>query len=248
MIDLHYAPTMNGHKVAVMLEEVGLPYRIHSYNLLEGEHLSPEFHAINPNHKIPVIVDHDPADGGGPLSVFESGAILMYLAEKTGMLLSTDYRRRELTRQWLTWQVAGLGPMHGQANHFIRYAPPGQEYAIERYSREARRLVDVLEGRLGDVEYLAEEYSIADIACWAFISTLHTIDIDIADFPNVLRWRSAINQRPAVVRVVTDELTATPAALLEGEMKLTEEQWSNVFGERMRGAANQKKAMNGIKY
>ncbi len=238
MIDLHYAPTMNGHKVAIMLEEVGLPYRIHSYNLLAGDHLSADFHALNPNHKIPVIVDHKPMDGGPPLTVFESGAILGYLAEKTGRLIPRDFRRREIARQWLTWQVAGLGPMHGQANHFLRYAPAGQDYAVERYSRESRRLVAVLETRLGQAEYLAEEYSIADIACWAFISVAQTIGIDITEYPEVSRWRQAIARRPAVIRVIDGEHTATPAAMLDLDMKLTDEQWSNVFGERMLGAAS----------
>ncbi len=239
MIDLHYAPTMNGHKVAIMLEEVGLPYRLVAYNLLHGDHLGADFHALNPNHKIPVIVDHAPGDGGPPLTVFESGAILFYLAETTGRRTPRDCRRREGARQWLMWQAAGLGPMHGQANHFIRYAPAGQDYAVERYSREARRLVAVLETRLGEADYLAEEYSIADIASWAFVAVAHTIGIDVADYPAVARWQAAIDARPAVMRVVAGEQTATPAAMLASDMKLTDEQWSNVFGQRMLDAASQ---------
>ena len=237
MIDLHYAPTMNGHKVAIMLEEVGLPYRIVPYNLLAGDHLTPEFHQINPNHKLPVIVDDDPADRGAPLPVFESGAILLYLAEKSGRLLPTGFRDREVARQWLVWQVAGLGPMHGQANHFLRYAPAGQAYAAERYSKEARRLMAVLESRLSKVSYLAGEYSIADVACWSFASVVHTIKINIDDYPATRRWREAIRARPAVTRVIEGALTATPEAMLRDEMKLTPEQWSNVFGSRMHGAA-----------
>ena len=155
MIEVHYAPTMNGHKVALMLEEIELPYKLIHYRIFEGDHLTPEYRAINPNFKIPTIVDLAPADGGAPLAVFETGAILFYLGEKTGRFIPNDFRRREEARQWLTWQVAGLGPMHGQANHFMRYAPAGQDYAIERYSRESRRLVAVLEHRLETVDYLA---------------------------------------------------------------------------------------------
>jgi GST-like protein len=237
MIDLHYVVTVNGQKVAVMLEETGLAYNLTSYSLLSGEHLTPEFHKLNPNHKLPVIVDHDPADGGEPLTVFETGAILQYLAEKTGQLLPKDFRRREAARQWLTWQVAGLGPMHGQANHFIRYAPPGQDYAISRYLKEAIRLVDVLESRLRDHEYLADEYSIADIACWAFITTIQTINIDLRGFPATLRWRDLIEARPAVQRVVNNKLTAVPRGVLKPRMTLTLAQWDNVFGDAMHAAA-----------
>ena len=166
MIDLHYVPTMNGQKIAIMLEETGLSYSVRTYNLFGGDHLTAEFHALNPNHKLPVIVDREPADGGEPLAVFETGAILLYLAEKTGQLMPREFRAREIARQWLIWQVAGMGPMHGQANHFIRYAPAGQDYSVERYSKESRRLMAVLESRLSQAEFLAgSEDSIADIAC-----------------------------------------------------------------------------------
>lgn len=238
MIDLHYAPTMNSHKVAIVLEETGLAYRLFRYDLLAGEHLTAAFHALNPNHKTPVIVDHAPADPGEPLTVFESAAILQYLAEKTGQLMPGSFRRREMARQWLTWQVAGLGPMAGQAGHFRRYAPKGQDHAIARYSREVRRLVGVLDQRLTQTEYLAEEYSIADIACWVFITTIEMLGIDPEEFPAMLRWRQAIAARPAVERVVNGQFTAAPAELLKSEMTLNAEQWSNVFGDRMLTAAS----------
>ena len=150
MIDLHHVGTPNGHKVTIALEELGLPYRTITYNLLTGDHFTPAFRSINPNNKLPVIVDNEPADGGAPLPVFETGAILIYLAEKYGQLLPKDTRRRTQAIQWLMWQMAGLGPMHGQAHHFVRYAPEGQTYATNRYVNEARRLLNVLEHRLGE--------------------------------------------------------------------------------------------------
>lgn len=170
-----------------MLEETALPYRVIEYPLYAGHHLTREFGWLNPNHKLPVIVDNAPADGGEPFAVFESGAILQNLADKTGRFLPTDARGRSVALQWLTWQVAGHGPMHGQAHHFVRYAPEGQDYAVERYSREARRLLHVLERRLSEVEgmagdYLAGDYSIADMACWPWVLGIALIGIDIADF------------------------------------------------------------------
>jgi GSH-dependent disulfide-bond oxidoreductase len=236
MIDLHFVPTINGHKIALMLEEAGLEYKVIPYNIAAGEHLTAEFYALNPNHKLPVIVDREPRDGGPPLTVFETGAILLYLAEKTGLFMPTDFRRREVARQWLIWQVAGLGPMHGQANHFVRYAPPGQDYAVNRYMKEARRLLSVLESRLRTVSFLADEYSIADMACWTYVSITHTIGIDLADYPSVKNWQRTIAQRPAAIRVVTNPRTATPEAVLKSDMKLTEEQWSNLFGDRQHAA------------
>ncbi|MBB4632749.1 hypothetical protein GGQ98_002376 [Sphingosinicella soli] len=146
MIDVHFTPTPNGHKVSIMLEEIDLPHRLIGYDMLGGEHLQPAFRAINPNGRLPAIVDHDPADGGPPLPVFESGAILLYLAEKTGRFMPADPRGRSLAQQWLVWQMAGLGPMHGQAHHFIRYAPAAIDYAIERYRKEALRLLAVIGG------------------------------------------------------------------------------------------------------
>ena len=239
MIEVHYVPTINGQKIAVMLEEVGLPYTVRRYDPMAGEHLTPEFHKLNPNHKLPVIVDHEPADGGDPLPIFETGAILTYLAEKSGQLLPNDFRRREIARQWLFWQCAGLGPMHGQANHFMRYAPEGQDYAIARYAKESIRLMHVLQSRLVDHEYLADEYSIADIACWSFITTAQTIDIDLDDYPPIARWRAAIDARPAVQRVLENEVTAVPRGILKRRMSLRPEQWNNIFGDAMHAAVRQ---------
>ena len=164
MIDLHYWPTPNGHKVTLMLEETGLDYRVHPVNIGAGDQFKPAFLAISPNNKMPAIVDHAPADGGAPQSVFESGAILLYLAEKTGRFLSADPRERVETLEWLFWQMAGLGPMSGQMGHFNVYAPEKIAYAIERYGNEVKRLHGVMEARLAGREWLAgSDYSIADI-------------------------------------------------------------------------------------
>lgn len=237
MIDLHFVATPNGQKISIALEEVGLPYRIISYDIFEGDQHTPEFGRINPNHKLPAIVDHDPPFGGGPHAVFESGAILQYLAEKTGQLLPKDPRQRSVAIQWLTWQVAGLGPMGGQAAHFVRYAPEKIPYAIERYTKELDRLMQVLERRLGEVEYLAgDEYSIADIAVWPGRSAAGTLSIDIQQqYPNVHRWFAKIAERPAVIRG-RDAEKAVPEKYLQKSAKLTPEQWSNMFGERMHQA------------
>lgn len=220
-----------------MLEEVGLAYRVIHYDIMKGEHFTPAYRAINPNCKLPAITDHAPTDGGGPFSVFETGAILIYLAEKSGQLLSADLRRRSETLQWLVWQVAGLGPMHGQAHHFVRYAPEGEAYGIKRYTNEARRLLSVMEFRLRQEEYLARDYSIADIACWPFVNIADKINIDIAEFPQLHRWHGAIKARPAVIQTVTNPETAMPSAYLHKRMQLTAEQWSLAFGEKMLAAS-----------
>ena len=233
MIDLHYIPTVNGNKIAIMLEETGLEYRLVYHDMGAGDLLTPEFLALNPNNKVPVIVDYDPADGGEPVTIFESGAILLYLAEKTGRFMPTDFRRREAARQWLIWQVANVGPMHGQANHFLRYAPERLDYPTKRFVNEARRQVAVMESRLGKVDYLAEEYSIADIACWPFIAVVGIMGIELADYPAVERWTKAIAERPAVRRVTEGAKTSIPAAVLASNRKLTDEQWSNVFGDKL---------------
>jgi glutathione S-transferase len=176
MIDFHYVPTGNNLKIAIALEELGLPYRLVQHDMFAGTHQTPEFRRINPNAKLPAILDHAPADAGPPLPVFESGAILLYLAEKSGRLMPVDWRRRHTTQQWLVWQVAGLGPMLGQANHFVRYAPEGQQYAVERYLREAQRLLAVLDRQLRGREFIADEYSIADIACVLPLGGQHAHD------------------------------------------------------------------------
>ena len=236
MIDLHFTGTPNGQKISIALEEVGLPYRLIDYDIFEGDHLTAEFGRINPNHKLPAIVDHDPPFGGGPHAVFESGAVLQYIAEKTGRLLPKDPRQRSVALQWLTWQVAGLGPMGGQASHFLRYAPERYDYAIKRYTLEMQRLLAVLERRLGEAEYLAgAEYSIADIAVWPGRSAAGVMNIDIAQYPHTHRWFSQISERPAVIRG-RDAERAIPAKYMQQQAKLTPDQWSNMFGDRMHGA------------
>lgn len=240
MIELHYVRTPNGLKIAIMLAETGLPHRLINYDIFAGEHLKPQFKRINPNHKLPAIVDLDPEDKGRPFPVFESGAILIYLARKSGMLLPADFRRQSLALQWLAWQVAGLGPMLGQAAHFVRYAPEGQDYAVARYTREARRLLTVLDGRLAGAPYLAEEYSIADIACWPWVQNIGNYDMSLAEFPAILRWSNAIKERPAVAAAVQAPATGVPPAYLKRRMQLTPEQWSNMFGEKMLRAPEQR--------
>jgi GSH-dependent disulfide-bond oxidoreductase len=231
MIDVHFVPTPNGHKVTIMLEEVGLPYRLIPYDMLKGEHLTPAFRQVNPNGRLPAIVDHEPTGGGEPFAVFESGAILVYLGEKAGgAFLGDGPRARSLVQQWLMWQMAGLGPMHGQAHHFVRYAPDGQPYAVERYMNEARRLLAVLERRLGEAAHLAGDYSVADMAAWPWVRASYAIGLDLAAYPNISRWFAAIDQRPAVVRA--SEMKNAPN-LSRRRPDLTPEQWSNLFGENM---------------
>ncbi len=206
MLDLHYWPTPNGHKITLFLEELveagaPLPYTIHAVNIGAGDQFKPEFLAIAPNNRMPAIVDHAPADGGAPVSVFESGAILQYLAEKTGRFLPTDLRGRHDVLQWLYWQMGGLGPMTGQYGHFTVYAPEKVPYAIDRYTREVLRLVGVLEKRLAGRAFIAgDAYTIADMACYPWINPYRTAPIDLAPFPEVVRWRDAIAARPATQR------------------------------------------------
>lgn len=240
MITLHYSPTPNCWKVAIMLEESRTPYSLQHYNIFAGDHLTPAFQRINPNHKLPAIVDDDPLDGGQPLSVFESGAILIYLAERTGRFLATDARNRTVTLQWLAWQIAGLGPMLGQANHFVRYAPQPLPYAVDRYVNESRRLIRVLENRLGLVPYLAGDYSIADMAVWPWVRFLGLLQLELSDFPNLKRWFEGIEARLAVQKVFSSPDTAPNPAYLQASPKLSEEQWSNLFGERMLNAPSEK--------
>jgi GSH-dependent disulfide-bond oxidoreductase len=200
MIDLYYWPTPNGHKVTLFLEEAGLPYTLEPVNIGAGEQFQPDFLRVSPNNKIPAIVDHAPADGGAPLPVFESGAILLYLAEKTGRFLPKDLRGRVETTVWLVWQVAGLGPMLGQNHHFRNYAPEKVPYAIERYTRETARLYAVLDKRLAGREFIAGAYSIADMACYPWVVSHEQQGQRLEDFPNVKRWFEAIRARPATER------------------------------------------------
>lgn len=200
MIELYTWPTPNGHKAAIILEETGLDYRVHPVDIANGEQFAADYETINPNGKIPTIVDQD-GPGGGPFAVFESGAILIYLAEKTGHFLSGDPRRRSQAIQWLMFQVGGIGPMFGQAQHFRRFAPQPLPYAIERYSTEAARLYRVLDKRLAASEFLAEgEYSVADIASYPWVSRHEWQGVSLADYPNVRRWVETVGRRPAVQR------------------------------------------------
>ncbi len=201
MIDLYYAPTPNGWKVSVMLEECGLDYQMRLVNIMAGEQFAPEFLAISPNNRIPAIVDHAPADGGYSVSIFETGAILIYLAEKTGKFLPTDTRGRSAVMQWLMWQMGGLGPMLGQNGHFRLYAPEKIPYAIGRYEKEALRLYGVLDEQLGRHEHVAgPDYSIADMAIFPWVRTYKRQEIDLSRFPNVERWYQALKQRPGIQR------------------------------------------------
>ncbi len=200
MIDLYYWTTPNGHKVSIFLEEAGLPYRVHGVDIGKNEQFAPAFLRIAPNNRIPAIVDDAPADGGEPMSLFESGAILLYLAEKTGRFLPQDLRGRQEVSQWLFWQMGGLGPMAGQNHHFGTFAPEKIPYAIDRYVKETARLYGVLDRRLADRDFVAGEYSIADMAIYPWIVPHERQQQSLADFPNVQRWFASIEARPAVQR------------------------------------------------
>ena len=199
MIELHTWTTPNGRKVSVMLEECGLPYIAHKVNIGQNEQFKPEFLATSPNNRIPAIVDSDGPDGK-PFHLFESGAILVYLAGKTGKFLPTSTKGKYEALQWLMWQMGGVGPMFGQAHHFLRAAPEQVPYGIKRYTDEARRLYGVLDRRLAEAAYLAGEYSIADIATYPWIARHEWHKVDLAEFPNVKRWYDTIGRRPAVAR------------------------------------------------
>ncbi|MGH7894925.1 MAG: glutathione S-transferase family protein [Candidatus Binatia bacterium] len=197
MIELFTAPTPNGHKVSIMLEELGLPYEVRAIRLPENEQKEPWYERLNPNGRIPTIVDHD----NGDFAVFESGAILVYLAEKTGSpLLPADPKQRSRVLQWLMFQMAGVGPMQGQAHVFVRYAPERIEYAIKRYTDEVKRLYTILDKQLASRDYLCDEYSITDIATWPWVRIHFWADVTIDDLPNLQRWRDRIRERPAVER------------------------------------------------
>ncbi|MBD2451900.1 glutathione S-transferase N-terminal domain-containing protein [Nostoc sp. FACHB-152] len=200
MIELYYWTTPNGHKITMFLEEAEIPYTIVPINIGAGEQFQPEFLKIAPNNRIPAIIDREPAGGGEPVSVFESGAILLYLAEKTGKLIPQNLRDRVDVLQWLFWQMAGLGPMAGQNHHFRNYAPEKIEYAINRYVNETGRLYAVLNKRLADREFIAGDYSIADIAAYPWIVPHESQGQKLEDFPNIQRWFETIKARPATIR------------------------------------------------
>ena len=215
MIDLYYWTTPNGHKITLFLEEAGLPYRIRPVNIGEGEQFEPDFLKIAPNNRIPAIVDDAPSDGGAPVSVFESGAILLYLAEKTGRFIAPGLRGRVETLEWLFWQMGGLGPMAGQNHHFNKYAAEKIPYAIERYVRETTRLYGVLDRRLDGRAFVAgEDYTIADMAIYPWIVPHRDQCQDLEAFPNLRRWFEAVAARPATVRAyeVAASINTAPAA------------------------------------
>jgi GST-like protein len=220
VIDVFFWPTGNGKKVTIMLEEVGLEYRIIPINIGKGDQHTPEFLAISPNNKMPAIIDHDVE--GGPLSLFESGAILVYLAEKTGMLLPTTPRERSRVLAWLFWQVGGLGPMAGQAHYFLRYAPEKNDEGMRRFRNEVARLYGVMDRQLAKEEFLATRYSIADIAAWPWVFRHDWQEQDLDDFPNVKRWFDALAERPAVARGsrVGEDLVDRSVQMPDEEKKL----------------------------
>jgi GST-like protein len=200
MIDLYYWTTPNGHKITMFLEEAGVPYTIHPVNIGKGDQFKPEFLAVSPNNRIPAIVDQAPSNGGQPIPVFESGAILIYLAEKTGKFLPSDIRKRFDVLQWLMWQMGGLGPMAGQNHHFVQYAPERIPYAMERYVKETNRLYGVLNKRLADREFIAGDYSIADMATYPWVVPHERQLQKLEDFPHLKRWFEAVYARPATAR------------------------------------------------
>jgi GST-like protein len=225
MIDLYYWPTPNGHKVTLFLEEMDMPYTIVPVNIGKGEQFKPEFLAISPNNRMPAIVDHTPLERGAPISVFESGAILLYLAEKSEHFIPNESRGRVEVLQWLFWQVGGLGPMLGQNHHFTRYAPEKIPYAIDRYVRETNRLYGVLNNRLADREFIAGPYSIADMACYPWIVSYELQGQKLEDFPHVQRWFEAIGARAATVRAYEK------GAAISSNNNMTEEAKKILFGQ-----------------
>lgn len=233
MIDLHFWPTPNGHKITMFLEEAALDYRIVPVNIGAGEQFRPEFLAISPNNRMPAIVDHAPADGGEPIPVFESGAILVYLADKIGRFLPAETRGRKTVLEWLFWQVGGLGPMAGQNHHFVQYAPEKLPYAIDRYVSETNRLYGVLDRRLRGRAFIAgNDYSIADMACYPWIVPWKRQQQDLAGFPDLHRWFEAIRARPATVRAYEKGQAISDAPVVNDASR------SILFGQTARGAGS----------
>ena len=230
MIDLYYWTTPNGHKITMFLEEAALEYRIVPVNIRTGAQFAPAFLALSPNNRIPAIVDHDPADRGAPISVFESGAILLYLAEKSGRLLPHESRGRVAATEWLFWQMANLGPMAGQNHHFARYAPEKIPYAIERYVNETNRLYGVLNQRLADRAFIAGDYSIADIAAYPWIVPYESQGQRLEDFPHLARWFARVHDRPATVRAYARASEVNP----QQNVPMSDEAKRVLFGQRAR--------------
>ncbi len=228
MIDLYYWPTPNGHKVTLMLEEAGIAYRIHPIHIGKGEQFAADFLKIAPNNRIPAIVDNDPADGGAPLSLFESGAILLYLADKTGQFIPADLRGRNEALQWLFWQMGGLGPMAGQNHHFTQYAPEKIPYAMERYVKETARLYAVLNKHLAERSFIAgDAYSIADMACYPWVVPHERQQQNLNDFPHLKRWFDVIAARPATQRAYARAAEVNPS----GAPSVNDESRKVLFGQ-----------------
>ncbi|MCF8199175.1 MAG: glutathione S-transferase N-terminal domain-containing protein [Sulfuritalea sp.] len=225
MIDFYYWTTPNGHKITLFLEEAGLPYRVLPINIGKGEQFEPDFLKISPNNRIPAIVDHEPADGGPPLALFESGAILLYLADKSGQFIASDLRGRNETLQWLFWQMGGLGPMAGQNHHFSTYAPEKIPYAIERYVKETARLYAVLDKQLTGRDFIAGSYSIADMACYPWVVSHKRQSQNLDDFAQLKRWFLSIRERAATQRAyaLIDQINPSPV--------LTEDDKRVLFGQ-----------------
>lgn len=221
MIDLHFWPTPNGWKISIMLEECGLPYRLRPVDIGRGEQFAPEFLALSPNNRIPAIVDHAPAGGGAPVAVFESGAILQYLAEKSGRFCPADVRERYRVLQWVHWQIGGLGPMAGQNGHFLLYAPERVPYAIDRYGAEIRRLYGVLDRQLAATgACIAGDYSIADMACFPWVMTHKAQQLTLDDWPHVKRWFAELRARPAVqAGLAAGKALGTPRREMDAEAR-----------------------------
>jgi GST-like protein len=230
MIDLYYWTTPNGHKITICLEEMGLPYKLCPVQIGKGEQFAEDYLSISPNNKIPAIVDHHPIHGGKPLAIFESGAILIYLAEKSGTFLPAELRKRFDVLQWLMWQMGGLGPMAGQNHHFAGYTAERIQYAIDRYVNETNRLYGVLNKRLSDREYVAGEYSIADMAIYPWIVPYERQSQKLEDFPNLKRWFETIKSRPAVVRAYEVAKTVNPT----NAPTVNEESKKVLFGQTAR--------------
>ncbi len=225
MIELYYWPTPNGHKITIFLEEAALEYAIHPINIGTGEQFQPDFLKIAPNNRMPAIIDRYPSDGGEPISVFESGAILQYLGEKTGKFLPENLRDRTTVMEWLFWQMGGLGPMAGQNHHFSQYAPEKIPYAIDRYVKETNRLYGVLDRQLAHKDYIAGKYSIADMAAYPWIVPYKTQQQNIEDFPNLSAWFQRMGDRPAVIRAYEK------AKAFNTQSTMTEESKKILFGQ-----------------
>ncbi len=226
-LELFYWPTPNGHKVTILLEEMGVPYKIMPVHIGKGEQFKPDFLKISPNNRMPAIIDYCPVGGGEPISIFESAAIMLYLAEKKGEFIPEDIRQKTEVMQWLFWQMGGLGPMAGQAHHFRHYAPEPVQYGIDRYTNEVNRLYGVMDTRLKDRDYLAGDYSIADMASWPWVWPYKRQGQDLEEFPHLKRWFESIGERAAVVKALEIAQTVNPQ-----KEEMTEEAKKILFGQR----------------